>query len=107
MPNLQDVYAELLRQCFNTYKAVRSTAVSAVTSAAKRFPCLAPPALAVALRATAKLPRLSDDELWAWLHSKGAREERVFEDLAAEVFAKQKQASLPAPATQSAAGGLA
>ena len=64
---LQAVYAELLRQCFNTYKVVRGNAVSAVMATCKRFPCLAPVGLVVAVRAVAKLPQLPEASMQEWL----------------------------------------
>ena len=100
---LQAVYTELLRQCFNTYKAVRETAVSAVMSACKRFPCLAPLGLIIAIRAMAKLPQLTEKDMHAWLYSTGTPE-GAFDKLLQDVFASRGLPSLPAPTTQSAAG---
>ena len=100
---MQAVYGELLRQCFNTYKAVRGTAVSAVMSACKRFPCLAPLGLTIAVRAIGRLPPLSEGDVRAWLHgasSKGGN----FDELLEEVFARRHQPSLPIPTALSAAG---
>ena len=100
---LQAVYAELLRQSFNTYTAVRGTAVSAVMSACKRYPCLAPLGLIIAIRAIAKLPQLTESDLSAWLGSDYAGA-AVYDKLQAEVFASRGLPSLPAPTAQSAAG---
>ena len=100
---LQAVYAELLRQCFNTYTAVRGTAVSAVMSACKRYPCLAPLGLIIAIRAVAKLPQLSESDMDTWLRGKDAGAE-VLDMLQAEVFARRGLPSLPTPTAQSAAG---
>ena len=100
---LQAVYAELLRQCFNTYKAVRGNAVGAVMAACKRFPCLAPLGLAVAVRAVARLPQLRDADMQAWLRGDGSTDS-AFAALLEEVSSSRQQPSLPAPAAASAAG---
>lgn len=97
------MYVEVLRQCFNTYKAVRETAVSAVMSACKRFPCLAPLGLIIAIGAMAKLPQLTEKDMHAWLYSTGTPE-GAFDKLLQDVFASRGLPSLPAPTTQSAAG---
>ena len=97
------MYAELLRQSFNTYTAVRGTAVSAVMSACKRYPCLAPLGLIIAIRAIAKLPQLTETDMSAWLGCKHAGAV-VYDKLQAEVFASRGLPSLPAPTAQSAAG---
>ena len=102
-PALQAVYAELLRQCFNTYKAVRGNAVGAVMAACKRFPCLAPLGLVVAVRAVAKLPQLPEKALHEWLSSDG-NTESAFQALLLEMSGSRQQPSLPAPAAASAAG---
>ena len=100
---LQAVYAELLRQCFNTYKAVRGNAVGAAMAACKRFPCLAPLGLAVAVRGVAKLPQLREADLHEWLSGDGSTE-GAFMALLAEMSGSRHQPSLPAPAAASAAG---
>ena len=100
---LQAVYAELLRQCFNTYTAVRGTAVSAVMSACKRYPCLAPLGLIIAIRAMAKLPQLTEADMDAWLRGKDAGA-GVYDKLQAEVLGSRGLPRLPAPTAQSAAG---
>ena len=100
---LQAVYTQVLRQCFNTYKAVRETAVSAVMSACKRFPCLAPLGLIVAIRAMAKLPQLTEEDMHTWLYGTGTLE-GAFDKLLQDVFATRGLPSLPAPTSQSAAG---
>lgn len=100
---LQAVYAELLRQSFNTYTAVRGTAVSAVMSACKRYPCLAPLGLIIAIRAIAKLPQLTEADLSAWLGCKDAGAVS-YDKLQEDIFASRGLPSLPAPTAQSAAG---
>ena len=100
---LQAVYAELLCQCFNTYKAVRGNAVGAVMSACKRFPCLAPLGLVVAVRAVAKLPQLPEAAMQEWLSGDGGTDS-MFAALLEEVSGSRHQPSLPAPAAASAAG---
>ena len=97
------MYAELLRQCFNTYKAVRGNAVGAVMAACKRFPSLAPLGLVVAERAVAKLPQLPEKALHEWLSSDG-NTESAFQALLLEMSGSRQQPSLPAPAAASAAG---
>ena len=94
---------ELLRQCFNTYKAVRGTAVGAVVSACKRYPSLAPLVLIVAVRAIAKLPQLTEGGLNAWLEG-GSAGAGDYDALQVEAFARRGLPSLPAPTAQSAAG---
>ena len=104
-PALQAVYAELLRQCFNTYKAVRGNAVGAVMAACKRFPCLAPLGLVVAVRAVAKLPQLPEAAMHEWLSGDG-NTDSAFTALLLEMSGSRQQPSLPAPTAASAAGSL-
>lgn len=99
------MYAELLRQCFNTYKAVRGNAVGAVMAACKRFPCLAPLGLIVAVRAVAKLPQLPEADMHEWLSGDG-NTDSAFAALLLEMSGSRQQPSLPTPAAASAAGSF-
>ena len=93
-------------QCFNTYKAVRGTAVGAVMSACKRYPCLAPlgahhchqshSQAAPADGGGPQTPGCAARMQGQWAP----------DALQAEVFARRGLPSLPAPTAQSAAGRL-
>ena len=72
-------------------------------SACKRYPCLAPLGLIIAIRAVAKLPRLSESDVEAWLRGENAGA-GVLDRLQAEVFTRRGLPSLPTPTAQSAAG---
>ncbi len=74
-------------------------------SACKRYPCLAPLGLIIAIRAMAKLPQLTESDTDAWLRGEDAGP-GVYDKLQAEVLGSRGLPRLPAPTAQSAAGRL-
>ena len=72
-------------------------------SACKRYPCLAPLGLIIAIRAMAKLPQLTESDMEAWLRGEDAGA-GAYDKLQAEVLGSRGLPRLPAPTAQSAAG---